>query len=131
MGSEPPADLFVSLKGHRYMSLTTFKKEGTPLATPVWFAEAGGRLYVRTGRGTGKVKRIRHDPIVTVAPCTAQGKVLGPPIPGKARILPPGEVTTARRALARKYWFEHGVLGLLQKILRREEQHVYLEINPV
>jgi uncharacterized protein len=53
----------------RYISITTFRRDGTPVATPVWVVAEGGRLYVWTGAQTGKAKRIRHHPAVTVAPC--------------------------------------------------------------
>ena len=81
MASEPPADLFAPLRGHKYMSLTTFRRGAVPVATPVWFAEQDGKLYVTTSSTSGKVKRIRRDPIVTVAPCKANGTLLGPAMP--------------------------------------------------
>jgi PPOX class probable F420-dependent enzyme len=57
----------------RYISITTFRRDGSPVATPVWVAADGELLYVWTGARTGKAKRIRHNPAVTVAPCTARG----------------------------------------------------------
>ncbi len=133
MASEPPADLFAPLRGHKYMSLTTFRRGAVPVATPVWFAEQDGRLYVTTSSTSGKVKRIRRDPIVTVAPCKANGTLLGPAIPGKARILPPDEEAAADRALRRKYRLVKGVIDALRVILRRkaEGKETFLEIRPV
>src|SRR5215218_1336099 len=55
----------------KYLSLTSFRRDGTGVATPVWFVEAGGRLLVETDASSYKVRRIRRDPRVTVAPCTA------------------------------------------------------------
>ncbi len=133
MASEPPADLFAPLKGHKYLSLTTFRRGAVPVATPVWFAEQDGRLYVTTSSTSGKVKRIRRDPIVTVAPCTARGELLGHAVPGKARILPPDETAVADRALRRKYRLEKGMMRVLRTVLRRraEGENTFLEIRPV
>ena len=132
MDTPPPADLFASLHGGKTISLTTFKKGGTPAATPVWFVPLNGRLYVRTGQATGKVKRIRRDPVVTVAPCTSEGRVTGPPLPGIARVLPPDEAEAPRRAWARRYRLERGLLGMARAVLRRpEDDVVFIEISPV
>jgi PPOX class probable F420-dependent enzyme len=132
MGTPPPVDVFAPLYGSKTINLTTFKKGGVPVATPVWFVPLGGRLYVRTGRTTGKVKRIRHDPVVTVAPCTSEGRVTGPPLPGIARVLPPDEADAPRRAWARRYRLERGLLGVARAVLRRpEDDVVFIEIRPV
>lgn len=133
MASEPPAGMFDALKGHKYMSLTTFRRGGVPVVTPVWFAEQNGRLYVTTSSTSGKVKRIRRDPIVTVAPCTSNGRLLGHAVPGKARILPPEEQSLAEQALSRKYRLEKGLMRVLRVVLRRkaEGENTFLEIRPV
>jgi uncharacterized protein len=51
---------FAALRGQSFMRLTTYRKSGEPVATPVWFAEEGEKLYVTTDRISGKVKRLRH-----------------------------------------------------------------------
>ena len=56
----------------KYLSLTSFRRDGTGVATPVWFVEADGRLLVETDASSYKVRRIRRDPQVTIAPCTAR-----------------------------------------------------------
>ncbi len=82
-------DGFEALQGHAYANLTTLRRDGTPAVTPVWFALEGGRLYVVTTAESGNVKRIRNNPQVLVAPCTAGGKALAPGVGGMARIPPP------------------------------------------
>lgn len=74
------------LAAGRYVSLTTFRKDGTPRATPVWVMRDGDRLAIWSAADAWKVKRIRRDPRVTVAPCDVRGRVLGPAVPGTARI---------------------------------------------
>lgn len=59
---------FAALRGHAFMQLTTFRKSGAAVATFVWFAEEGGRLYVTSALNSGKAKRLRHTPTVRVAP---------------------------------------------------------------
>ena len=92
-----------AIRGQKYISLGTFRKNGAKIATPVWFGEDGDKLYVMTISKMGKMKRIRNNPQVTVAPCTIRGKVTGPEVAALARILPPEEHARARQTINRKY----------------------------
>jgi PPOX class probable F420-dependent enzyme len=85
------------------MSLTTFRKNGQPVPTPVWFVQAGDQLFVLTLPTAGKVKRLRHTTRVTVAPCDARGKLLGEAVEAQARILNKEEGMAANAALTGKY----------------------------
>jgi PPOX class probable F420-dependent enzyme len=87
----------------RCLSLTTFKRDGTPIATPVWFNVIDGRIYVTTSADTGKLKRIRNNPRVEFATCTQRGKVTGPTTAGTARILSPEETEPVLKAIRRRY----------------------------
>ncbi len=100
MASTVPAQIH----GQKYISLTTFRKNGIAVPTPVWFGEQDGKLYVMTRGDMGKSKRIRNNPQVRVAPCTIRGKVTGPEFPATVRILPKEEHAQARQAINRKYW---------------------------
>lgn len=93
-----------SIHGQKYISLTTFRKTGAGVATPVWFGEDEGKLYVMTRSDMGKTKRIRNNPQVRVAPCTIRGEVTGAEVSATARILPAEEHARARQTLNRKYW---------------------------
>lgn len=97
----------------KYISVTTNRRDGTAVATPVWFVLEGGRLLVRTGEGTGKVKRIRRDPAVQVAACTANGRLRGPQVSGVARVLSRSEAGAAEKLISRKYRFEQMIIGPL------------------
>ena len=94
---------FANLAGKRYLSLASFRKNGQVVRTPLWFAEREGKLYVMTRDDSWKYKRIRNNPRVLVAPCTPRGRVTGPEVEARARILQPGEFPVARRALEGKY----------------------------
>jgi uncharacterized protein len=117
-----PAEIPSTLRGQKYISLGTLRKNGVKVATPVWFGEEGGKLYVMTRGNMGKVKRIRNNSQVTVAPCTVGGKVMGPEAPAFARILPPQEHAHARQTINRKYW-----LARLPLIWSRTD--TYLELS--
>ena len=87
----------------KYLSLTSFLRDGTGVATPVWFVEAGGRLLVETDAASYKVRRIRSNPQVTIAPCTATGRLRGNPVPAWAELLPDAAVARVDQLMARKY----------------------------
>jgi uncharacterized protein len=93
-----------AIRGQKYISLTTFRKNGVAVATPVWFGEDAERLYVMTRSDMGKTKRVRNNAQVRVAPCTIRGKVTGSQFAAAARILPPEEQGHARETINRKYW---------------------------
>jgi PPOX class probable F420-dependent enzyme len=92
------------IHGQKYIRLTTFRKTGAGVSTPVWFGEDEGKLYVMTRSTMGKSKRIRNNPRVRVAPCTVRGVVTGPEFDAMARILPPEEHRHARETINHKYW---------------------------
>jgi PPOX class probable F420-dependent enzyme len=98
-----PSQIPPAIQGQKYISLTTFRKTGTPVATPVWFGEEDGKLYVMTLSKMGKTKRIRNNSQVKVAPCTMRGKVTGPEFAAVARLLPPEDFKRARKPIDRKY----------------------------
>lgn len=122
---------FASLKGQQFMSLTTFRKSGKAVATPVWFVDVGGKLYMTTQSSAGKVKRIRNNGAVTVAPCTYSGELRGPTVEAHARILPETDFPEARTALQRKYGFQMTIARLFQRFQRQRTGDIYLEITPV
>jgi uncharacterized protein len=109
------------LKGRKYISLTTFRRNGQAVATPVWFAEVGGKVYVKTRNDSGKTKRIRGNPRVRVAPCTVRGKVIGPEFDARARMLPASDWGQPQQAMNHKYW--------LARLPIWSKQNIFLEIE--
>ena len=101
---------------HRYVSLTTFRRTGEPVSTPVWIAVQGDALVVTTGADSGKVKRLRRDPRVELRPCDARGQVADDAdvASGTAVVVDdPAQVVTLRTALTRKYGVLHRlILGI-------------------
>ena len=89
----------------RYVSLTTYRKDGTAVATPVWHVPQGAELWIVTEADSGKVKRLRNNPEVRVTPCSLRGTVPpdAPTVTGTARLLDEAGTETARKLLARRY----------------------------
>lgn len=133
--NRPPAASSPALQG-KYLSLTSFRRDGTGVATPVWFVEAAGRLLVETDAASYKVRRIRRDPRVTIAPCTATGRLRGIPVRARAELLPDTEVARVERLMARKYRADLLFIKpfrALQRALHRNrprETPVILELTP-
>ncbi|WP_084729495.1 PPOX class F420-dependent oxidoreductase [Streptacidiphilus neutrinimicus] len=99
-----PSVLDALTRAH-YVSLTTYRKNGTPVATPVWLAVDGGMLYVWTEAGSGKVKRLRRDGRVKVAVCDVRGRIApgAAEAEGVGRLLDAEGTEKVRRLMARKY----------------------------
>jgi PPOX class probable F420-dependent enzyme len=129
-GENAQAGDFDALRGAKYTLLVTHKRSGEPVPTPVWAGLGGnGRLYVRTERDVAKVKRIRNERRVKVAPCGSRGQPRGPLIEGRARIVAPEEEEYAEHALA-----EHFGLGRRiyeSTIGAAAGPLVYIEVSPV
>ena len=125
------ATSFASFARQRTVLLTTLRRDGTPVKTPVNIAVDGDRAFIRTWATAGKVKRIRNNPEVTIAPCTARGRPIGPAIPARARILTGEESARAGRLLAGKYPILHGLLVPLGHWLRgNTTTHIELTQSP-
>ena len=110
------------IRGQNYICLTTFRKSGVAVPTPVWFGEQNDKLYVMTRSDSGKFKRIRNQPQVRLAACTVRGKITDAWIDGQARILGRAEEGIARQALARKYF-------LMRFPFLWSRKNVFLEIT--
>lgn len=136
---ERPA-LAVSRAGARipgkYLSLTSFKRDGTGVATPVWFVDDGERLLVTTGADSFKVKRIRRNPHVTIAPCTASGRLRSDPVAAIAGLLPADELPRVQQLMARKYRVDRVLILPIYRLVQRlrgaggNDEAVALAITP-
>jgi PPOX class probable F420-dependent enzyme len=117
---------FEHLRSHKYCLLVTYKRDGQAVPTPVWFGLGDRKLYIRSEANAAKIKRIRNDPHVRIAPCTVRGRPLGAPADGLARVLEtPGEEQIGEACLKANYGLGRkayeGTLGA---------GAVYLEVTP-
>ena len=119
-----------SLTGARYINLETFRKDGSGVKTPVWFAEVDDKLIVSTEAASFKVKRLKNNPKLRLAACNGSGrKILGPWLDGSARFL---EGEAARRgveALNRKYTWQRTAFHWFAKLTGRIRELVVIEIT--
>ena len=127
MNPTPVLEPFVRQKT---VLLTTYRRDGTPVGTPVHIAVDGDRTFVRTFDTAWKLKRIRNNPEVEVAPSTVRGKPTSPAIRARARVLSGDESAYAGRAIARKYPILQGFLVPLVHRLRRNKT-IHIELKPV
>jgi PPOX class probable F420-dependent enzyme len=91
------------LAGHKYCTVVSYRRSGEPVATPVWFGVADGRVYFRSLDGAAKLKRIARNPDVLVAPCTPRGTPTAPAFAGRARLLPAAEAAEAECRIQDNY----------------------------
>ncbi|XVS62982.1 PPOX class F420-dependent oxidoreductase [Actinosynnema sp. CA-299493] len=119
----------MDLAAGKYLLLTTFRKDGTAVPTPVWVAGGDGTLYAWSATDTGKVKRIRRSGDVRVGPCDIRGRPTGEQVPATARLLDGSGSDRVRSLIAKKY----GVVGKLSvlgsKLRRGRDGTIGIEIK--
>ncbi len=112
-------DLKRSFPG-RFLSVTSFKRDGTPVATPVWAGTDGRQLFAFTDLHSAKVRRIRHDPHVLVARCRPDGKLLGGPISAHATVLTaPADLERVQKVLLSQHNLSYRIVMLVYRVGRR------------
>ncbi|MEU1523677.1 PPOX class F420-dependent oxidoreductase [Nocardia rhamnosiphila] len=115
----------------KYVSLTTYKKDGSPVGTPVWVAPDGDRLLVWTNPASWKVKRIRRNPEVTLQISDNRGRTQGGEVlPGAAEVLDAAGTERAREVVGRKYGLIGKVMIRGHKLLRGADGSVGIAITP-
>lgn len=128
IGEQPRTGTIEEVARFKRTLLVTYKRDGTPVPTPAWAALGDGVLYVRTERASGKVKRLRRDARMLIAPCTVRGEPLGAPLEASARVLAAEEEPIAERTLAVRYGLGRRIFERTMDITRVDM--CYLEITP-
>ena len=114
-----------ALSDASFVSLTTFRKTGVGVSTPVWIARDGADLIVTTPRKSGKVKRLRNDPRVTLVPCDRRGRVAdgATVLEAEANIVSDTDtVERLGRVFLRKYRLEYRVFMVIERIVSRGDR---------
>jgi PPOX class probable F420-dependent enzyme len=115
----------------RFALLTTLKKDGTPVGTPVWVAPDGDRIVVWTNPKTWKVKRIRRNPEVALQICDGRGRPTSEEkFAGKAELLDADGTQRVRDLVSRKYGIVGTVLIRLHKLFKGADGSVGIAITP-
>ena len=122
MATRSPGTAPAALADARFVSLTTYRRTGEPVPTPVWLVRDGDALLVTTPAASGKVKRLRAHPRVELRPCDRRGRVDAdaPVATGEAEIL--GDPATVRRCHAlfrRRYGLEYRIAWLAERVIPR------------
>jgi PPOX class probable F420-dependent enzyme len=116
-----------SLKSTKTILLTTYKRDGAPVSTPVSIAFAGDRAFFRSYDKAWKTPRLRNNPHVEATPATLRGRPTGAAISGRARLLAGEQERIAARALARRHRLLQGLLvPLTHRLLRYRTMHYEL-----
>lgn len=113
------AAVLPALTTSRYLLLTTVKRDGSEVGTPVWFAASDGSLVAMSEATAWKVKRLRRNPKATVAPCDVRGRVHGPAIAVVGEVLGEAESAQARSALHRRYGSALDAIDVVGRIRAR------------
>lgn len=104
----------------RYLSVTSFKRDGSGVATPVWFVSDGSQLFALTDRHSAKVRRIRRNSQVLVAACRVDGKLRGEQVSARAVVLTAdAELERVQKLLLRRYKISYRLVMLFYRLGRR------------
>ena len=121
------SDPFAYLYPEQFVVLTSYRKDGTPMPTTVWFANENGHIYVTTGSTAGKIKRIRNNGRVQLAPSDRMGNVHGDTVEARAQEVPASEYERVNAVLARKYKEQYDVT---RSQMSGGHQSTYIDITP-
>lgn len=125
-----PQDSRPPFADDRYISLETFRKDGTGVKTPVWAAPLDATLVVFSEGSSYKVKRLRRDPRVRVAACDVRGNVRGAWVEGTGKVIEdPAHIARALEALRKKYGFQSAMTDFFAKLTGRFGRRAYMEIT--
>ncbi len=117
------------LSDGKYISISTTRKNGEKIATPVWVTREGDSLFVITGAESGKVKRIRNNPNVELAPCDARGNLKGDVVAGTAEILDADGTEEVRARVSKRFGLMYKVMTVMEKVRGSGDGRVGLKIT--
>ena len=123
-----------AMAGGKYISVETFRRDGTAVATPMWFiAEDDGLepvFYLSTNADSFKIKRIRRTPRVRIAPCDLRGRVSGAWIEARAEVVGEPAHRRATKAFDRKYFPWKQAINLMSYVMRYRRAVVAIRAVP-
>lgn len=128
--TEPGDQAWAEVGRATYVSFTSYRKDGTPVSTPIWIAPDGGDLYFFSDTDAFKVKRVRNNPAVTLQPCDVRGRVKegAPLVEGVAEVLDHADSPRVRRVVNRKYRVLGTIGGMLNQ-LRGSEASIGIRVR--
>jgi len=115
-------------EGQKYLNLETYRKTGVAVATPVWFAAEGDTLWIYSVSNMGKVKRIRNNPKVRIAPCDIRGGLKGNWVDARARLVTGEDEKLGHQMLERKYGWLKKFGNFYSRLLGRERAVIAINL---
>ena len=105
-------DMLEQFSDQKYINLETYKRDNTPIKTPVWFVIDNGLVYIITRESTGKVKRLKNNQNVRIVPCSFKGEIKSEWVNGKAQKIMGSEADKVIKIRKKKYGFAVRLSGL-------------------
>ena len=105
-------DMLEQFSEQKYINLETYKRDNTPIKTPVWFVIDNGLVYIITRESTGKVKRLKNNQNVRIVPCSFKGEIKSEWVNGKAQKIMGSEADKVIKIRKKKYGFAVRLSGL-------------------
>ncbi len=119
-----------AFQNQQYLNLETFRKSGVGVKTPVWFVQDAETLFVRTVADSGKVKRVRNNARVNIAPCKVDGAVVGEWVPAAAREVKEQEIARkVDRLLGKKYGLMKTMFSWMSALQRRRSTVLEIKVR--
>ena len=119
-----------AFQSQQYLNLETFRKSGVGVKTPVWFVQDAESLFVRTVADSGKVKRVRNNASVNIAPCKVDGAVVGEWVPASAREIKEQETSRkVDRLLGKKYGLMKTMFSWMSALQRRKSTVLEIKLR--
>lgn len=122
-------DDYAQFAGQKYLNLESYRKTGEGVRTPLWFAESDGVFYAYSLADSFKIKRLRNNPQVRIAPCDMRGNVKGDWVQARARILDEAGARRTHELLNHKYGLLKRVAHLLAKLRGHKHAAFAIEIK--
>ena len=115
-------------ENQNFLNIETYRRNCQGVRTPVWFVDDGEAFYIRTGANSGKVKRIRNNPDVQIAPCKADGTVIGEWISTKGKEITDTDTDKqVDKLLGKKYGIQKNLFAWMSRL--RGDQYTILKIE--
>lgn len=113
----------------KYINVETFRRSGEGVRTPVWFVESGGVYYILTRGDSGKVKRLRHNSVMKVAPCKMDGQVIGDWFDAEGSFV---ESEESLKAIKQLFDEKYGPISRLTNLFSRmqRKKRVFIKVTP-
>jgi PPOX class probable F420-dependent enzyme len=122
------SDRLGQFANQRYLNMETYRKTGEPVATPLWFAEENGTLYIYSLANAGKVKRIRNNPKIRIVPCDMRGKPKGNWVEAKVRLVDEPGATLAHQLLNQKYGWMKKIGDVFSRVMQRRKVVIVIDL---